>query len=216
LTEYMTEQEQIEQLKSWIKQYGSTVIAGVVMALIIVTGWHYWERYKSRKLYHASSVYDEMITLRAQNETSEAAVQANKLINLYPRTPYAPMAALMLARDAAATQSYPEAGKQLNWVIDHSSNDSLREIAKTRLARLDLAQKNPQDTLDVLAKVDDKNFNGLVDQIRGDAYLLMNDTAKAQAAYQLALQELPKEDAAQTPLLQMKLDNLTSASNVTP
>jgi predicted negative regulator of RcsB-dependent stress response len=212
----MTEQEQIEQLKGWIKQYASTVIAGVVMALIIVTGWHYWDRYKSRKLYHASSVYDEMITFRAQNEVTEANVQANKLISLYPHTPYAPMAALILARDAAMTQNYNAANKQLNWVIDHSSNKPLREIARTRLARIDLALKNPQGALDVLSDVEDKSFNGLVDQIRGDAYLLMNDTAKAQAAYQQALQALPKEDAGQTPLLQMKVDNLTTASNVTP
>jgi predicted negative regulator of RcsB-dependent stress response len=211
--EYMTEQEQIEQLKKWLKEYGSTVILGIVISVAGLLGWHYWEGYHTKTLFHASNVYDELIASRAQNQVSETTVQANKLWTHYPKTPYAKMAAFILARDAIASKNYPEAIKQLNWVLDHAKTPGIREIARIRIARILITQKKANDALDILKNVESDSFVGLVDEIRGDAYSMLNDKTKAKQAYQLALQELPKEEVSQTPLLQIKLDNLITASD---
>jgi predicted negative regulator of RcsB-dependent stress response len=218
LADYMTEEEQIEQLKNWIKQYWATVLSGIIIALIMVTCWHYWQAYQIKILTHASMVYDEMLTARAQNDGSSLAnakIQAEKLLTHYPHTPYAQLAALMLARDAAMHNDYVEADKQLSWAVDHGSVPAMREIAKIRLARFAVSANKPQAALDSLADVEDKTFMGLVDEVRGDAYLQLKDTAKAKKAYQLALVDLPKEEAAERPLLQMKLDNLTTPDEIT-
>lgn len=205
----MTEQEQIQQLKNWLKQYGPTILGGIALALAISTGWHYWQSYREKILTHASSVYDEMLTLRAQGNTTDALIQANKLFSHYQNTPYAQMAALMIARDAVLKKNYPEAITQLNWVIDHGSDASMRQIARLREARVLIAEKKPQDALDFLNKVEDKNFSGLIAEIRGDAYVAMNDSASARKYYQLALQELPNAEVNR-PILQMKYDNLAT------
>ncbi len=212
LTEYLTEQEQIEQLKNWVKQYGPSILAGIVVALIIVSGWHYWQEYRNKILMHASAVYDEMLTQRVQNNTQGALVQAKKLLHHYPRTPYAQMAALMLARDAILKKNYPEAIAQLNWVIDHSHENSVREIARIRIARILITQNNPQTALQLLQTVNDKDFMGLIDEVRGDALLAENDLPAARKSYELALQELPNAEVTR-PILQMKLDNLAAADN---
>ncbi len=212
MTEYLTEQEQIEQLKNWLKQYGPTIIAGIILAMAIVTCWHYWIRHQNKILTHASSNYDEMLMLRAQNNTNGATNQAQKLLNDYTKTPYAAMAALTLARVAVNNKNYAEAINQLNWVIDHSRDNAIREIARTRIARINLTENKPDEALALLEKVDDTAFMGLIDELKGDAYLLKKDTAKAKESYQLALQELPKEEVSQRPILQMKLDNLATAS----
>jgi predicted negative regulator of RcsB-dependent stress response len=211
--EYLTEQEQIEQLKRWLKQYSSTILAGILLAVVIMSSWHFWDTYHTKVLSHASNVYDEMLALRAQNESAPAAVQAKKLIQHYKKTPYAQMASLMLARDAVANKNYDEAIKHLTWVIDHSKTAPFRQIAKIRLARVYIAQKKTTDALDILKSVDSESFAGLVDEVRGDAYMQQNDKAQARIAYQNALQELPKEDVSQTPLLQIKLDNLATVSD---
>lgn len=210
MTEYLTEQEQVQQLKNWLKQYGLTIIVGIVIALLITSAWHYWQNYRYRVLTHASSVYDEMLTDRAQGNISGYIAQANKLIRNYTSTPYAQMAALMLARDAVLKKNYPEAIKQLNWVIDKSNDKSIREIARLRIARILIAEKKPKDALDTLKKVDDEAFNGLIDETRGDAYLAMNDTTAARKAYEVALQELPNAEVSR-PILQMKIDNLATS-----
>lgn len=207
LTEYLTEQEQVQQLKNWIKQYGFTILTGILIALLISSGWRYWQSYRNKILSHASVIYDEMLTLRAQNNTEGASVQAKKLISHYSKTPYAQMAALMLAREAVQKKNTEEAMNQLNWVLDHSKDQSLREITRIRLARLLISEKKPEAALDLLKKLDDKNFIGLVDEVRGDAYITQNNTNAARHAYQLALSEIPGAEINR-PVLQMKYDNL--------
>jgi len=207
LTEYLTEQEQIQQLKNWIKQYGLTILSGIVIALLISSGWRYWQSYRNKILSHASVIYDEMLALRAQSNIDGASVQAKKLVSHYPKTPYAQMAALMLARESVLKNNYAEAINQLNWVIDHSRDGSMREIARIRLARVLIAEKKPDAALDLLKKLNDKNFIGLIDEVRGDAYIAKSDTNAARNAYQLALSEIPNAEINR-PILQMKYNNL--------
>lgn len=208
LTEYITEQEQIEILKNWVKQYSLVILAGVVIAVAAISGWRYWQQRQHKILSHASAVYDEMLTMRAQNDSAATLVQAKKLFDHYPQTTYGQMAALMLGRAAVIKKDYPEAEKHLNWVLDHSKIYSFRQIARIRLARIMIAEQKPQDALNELKTVDDKNFAGLIDEVRGDAYLALNDSAKARQSYQQALEELPNAEVIR-PVLRMKYDNLT-------
>lgn len=207
--EYLTEQEQIQQLKNWVKQYGMTVLLGILLALVASSSWHYYQNYKNKVLLHASAVYDEMLTARTQNNSDGAMVQANKLITHYPSSPYAQMAAFMLSRDAILKKNYPEAIKQLNWVVDNSKNNSIKEIARIRIARILIADKKPNEALALLKNTSDKHFIGMVDEVRGDAYLALNDSSSARKAYQLALQEIPNAESNR-PILEMKYDNLAT------
>lgn len=212
MTEYLTEQEQIQQLKTWVKQYGMTILVGIVLALFASYGWRYYQNYHNKILLHASAVYDEMLTLRAQNNNEGAKIQANKLISHYPKSPYAQMAAFMLARDAVINKNYGEAVNHLNWVVDHSKNHSIQEIARIRIARILITDQKPQVALETLKKLNDKNFIGMVDEVRGDAYLAMNDPQAARKAYELALQELPNAEVNR-PILEMKYDNLATVQD---
>lgn len=213
MTDYLTEQEQIQQLKVWIKQYGPMVIAGILVATLITTGWRYWQNYRTKVLTHASGVYDEMLTFRAQNNQEDTLVQADKLLSHYSNTPYASMASLMLARDAANKREYTTAIQHLQWVMNHSHDRGLREIARTRLARILIADNKPEEAIKILKKLDDKNFIGLVDEIRGEAFLAQNNLIAARKSYQLALQELPNAEVTR-PILEMKFDNLADEANI--
>ncbi len=213
MTEYLTEQEQVQQLKTWLKQYGPTILLGIVIALIMTTSLRYWQNYQNKILMHASSIYDEMLALRAQNNEDGATIQAKKLLAHYRKTPYADMASLLLARNAVLNKDYAEATKQLNDVIDHSKTASLREMARIRLARILLTEQKPDEALALLKKMDDKNYLGLVDEVRGNAYLLKQDPEAARKAYQLALQELPNAEVVR-PILEMKYANLATTTHL--
>jgi predicted negative regulator of RcsB-dependent stress response len=208
LTEYLTEQEQIELLKSWIKQYSLVILAGVFIAIIAITGWRYWQQRQIKALSHASIAYDEMLTMRAQNNPAATVVQAKKLFKHYPKTTYGNVAALMLAREAINSKNYPEGEKYLQWVIDHGRNASFRQIAQLRLARLLIAENKPKAAIHILDKVTERSFSGLIDEVRGDAYVNLGDKKMAKDAYSRALNELPNAEVIR-PLLQMKYDNLS-------
>jgi predicted negative regulator of RcsB-dependent stress response len=207
LTEYLTEQEQVELLKSWIKQYSLVIIAGVVIAVIAISGWRYWQQRQNKILSHASAVYDEMLTMRAQRDSQNTLIQAQKLFDHYPQTTYGQMADLMLAREAALKKNDAASKKQLHWVLDKSRIPALRQIVRLRLARILIAEQQPQEALRLLNKVEDARFNGLTDEIKGDAYLALKNIPMARQSYQQALSELPNAEVIR-PLLQMKYDNL--------
>lgn len=207
LTEYLTEEEQVEQLKRLLRVYGLPALLGILAGIVIFYSWTYYQSYRTRILSHASGVYDEMLTDRAQNNLSETQVQAEKLFSHYTSTPYGDMAALMLARDAILKNNYPEALKQFHWVIQHGGSNSIKQIARLRLARLHLAEHHPDEALEELKKVNDPAFSGLIDEVLGDAYLAKNQIREAREAYQRALTGLPHADEIR-PLLEMKLNNL--------
>ena len=208
MTDYLTEQEQIEALKNWIKQYSLVILTGVLVAVIAISGWRYWQDRQNKIFSHASAIYDEMLTAYAQNNMSNTAVQAKKLYSHYPKTVYGQMAALMLARDAALRKNYPLAEKHLNWVIQHSNTATFRQIARLRLARVYIANQQYQQSLNVLETIEDQTFKGEINEVKGDAYLAMKNVAMARQAYGQALQDIPDAENVR-PLLPMKYDNLT-------
>lgn len=210
MTDYITEEEQIQQLKNWVKQYAPTILIGIALAFVITTSWRYWQNYQTRTLLHASGVYDEMLSLRAQGNAKDTEVQANKLLTHYASSPYAQMAAFMIARDEVNNKNYTAATDHLQWVMDHSKEIAIREIARLRMARILIAEQKADAALDLLKTIDDKTFAGLIDEVRGDAYFAMKNLSSARLAYQSALKELPNAEISR-PILQMKLDNLATS-----
>jgi len=211
LTDYLTEQEQIELLKSWIKQYSRVILLGVLLAIVCISGWRFWQQRELKITTRASRIYDEMLTARAQNDLSATTAQAQKLRTRYTKTIYGDLASLMLARDAISKKDYQNAIAPLSEVIKQSKVQGIRQIARLRLARVYLMLNQPEKSLHALEKVDDKTFIGLIEEIRGDTYLLMKKNDLARASYKAALTSLPHADEIR-PLLQMKYDNLATGS----
>lgn len=210
-TDYLTEQEQVELLKNWIRQYSLVILAGVIIAFIAIFGWRTWQQRQYRITSHASSVYDEMLTMRAQNDPDATLIQAKKLFAHYANTTYGSLAALMLARDASNKKNYSEAEQHLNWAIGNSGDSSIRQIARIRLARVLIAEQKYQAAVTTLNKIENKNFSGLINEVKGDALLFIGDKNKARDAYKQALTDLPNAEVIR-PLLQMKYDNLVTSN----
>lgn len=211
LSDYLTEQEQIELLKGWIKQYSRVILFSVLFAILCISGWRIWQQRQIKIQTRASHVYDEMLSARSQNDLKATNTLALKLTNKFSKTIYADFARLMLARDAINQQKYDQGSTSLVEVMDHGSTAGLRQIARLRLARVYLTMHLPQKSLDILTKIDDNAFSGLIEEIKGDAYLQLNKNDLAKSSYQAALKLLPNAESAR-PLLQMKLDNLATGS----
>jgi predicted negative regulator of RcsB-dependent stress response len=114
-----------------------------------------------------------------------------------------------MAKDSLNNKDYKMAETHLKWVINHSDVSAIEQIASIRLARVLLAENKPDDAIKQLTVVKDKNFLGLIDEVKGDAYLMLNQQQKARQSYGKALTELPNAQIIR-PLLQMKYDNLTT------
>lgn len=207
IADYITEQHQIDRVKSWIRRYGIVLMSGIVVVASCIGIWRYMVSVQHRQVMQASTLYDVMLTKRAQRRYGEVENYAKVLVHHYTETPYAQMAAFMLARNAVQKRAYPIAEHHLYWVMRHSQTAAVRQIARLRLARVLIAEHKSEEALRVLERIEDKDFYGLVYEIRGDAYVSQKNYALARQAYHHALTMLPNAESAR-PLLQMKYDDL--------
>jgi predicted negative regulator of RcsB-dependent stress response len=206
------EAEQIEQLKRWWQEYGVAAMIGVALALVLGFGWRYWQNHREQKLAHVSMRYEQLLTNVVNGNAVAVEIQANRLIERYPHTPYTQLAALQLARQYVYQNRLADAEDKLEWVMAHGDNSSLRQIARLRAARAYLADKQPNKALDLLDTTDDKAYEAVAWELKGDILAAMNKDAEARDAYHTALNKMPSL-AVMQPLLKMKIDNLTGAGN---
>jgi len=204
---YVTEDEQIEMIKQWWKKYGVTSLITFFLVIIAVFGIKMWQQRHERMLYKASAVYERMINASANNDNDLMQLNAARLIDHYRSTPYAQLAALMLARQAVNKGQMDVAEEKLTWIMKHGHNKELRQLARIRAARVLLAERKPEQGLELLQRVDDDTFTASAQEAMGDIYLALGKPDDARKAYNEAINALPGVEVMQ-PLLQMKLDNL--------
>lgn len=204
---YLTEDQQVELLKKLWKEYGLSIITGVVLAVIVVFGWRFYQTYRIERAEQASTIYEHMMVELMNDQNADAKEQAETLQKQFHDTPYATFAALMLAKLAVEKNDWVSAKQSLQWVMDHGSEAMFREIATIRLAKIDLQERHSNEALKKLSHPMKKTLIPLAEETKGDAYQQLNQVKEARSAYQQALAELP-ESALNRPFLQLKLADL--------
>lgn len=197
---YMTEEEQVELLKKWWRNYGHYVWGGILAVVLSTVGYHWWQDRQNAIKVQASTAFESLMSKVAQNDVNGIKSQANYLKNNYSGTVYGSAGALLLAKEAVAGQKWKEAQKQLEWVVEKSTASSMRQIARLRLARLFLYKKNYEKALSTLMQVEEASFLPLVHELRGDILLAQEKKREAGEAYQQAIVTLPNRALASNQL----------------
>lgn len=138
---------------------------------------------------------------------------ADILKNDYSGTPYAALAALLLAKDNINANEVEKAVSQLKWVVANNNSDAILHLAQQRLARVYLAQNNVSAAEALIKGVKAEGFSAGYNEIRGDINLAKNLPVQAKENYRLALSSLAKGDQRYA-IIKMKLDDLTQAGKV--
>jgi len=208
---YETEEEQVAALKDWWKANGSSVISGVVAAVVIVGGWNFWQNYQKDKMLQASTVYEQLLKANVEKTTDSVEKIAEKLVSTHGNTAYGSYALLFQAKVKVEANDLVAAESLLQQAMDTSSDDEVKHVARGRLVRVLMAQAKYEQGLQVIANVDQAKlggFEGIYDELKGDLYVAMSRIGEARTAYQSAL-----KSGKSSPLLQFKLDDLTAADN---
>jgi predicted negative regulator of RcsB-dependent stress response len=118
------------------------------------------------------------------------------------------MGALVAARFHFDRSDLKSAKVQLQWVLDNTPSEELRDLARLRLAAVLLDEKAYDEALKLLNTVHAPAFEAQYAAMRGDVLVAKNQAADARAAYKLALEKIGKQDAAFRESVRMRLDAL--------
>lgn len=203
----LEEQEQLENLKAFWKQYGNFILTVITVAALAVAGWRGWGWYQAREAAQASAVYEQLREAAAARDIGKLRATAGTLFEQYGGTAYGEMAALVAAR-AYVDAGDPKAARlTLEWAVSNAKDDEFRHAARLRLAALLIDEKAYDEAGKLLAVDASGKFAGEYADRRGDLLVAQGKPDEARAAYRKALEALGP-DSPMRRLVQLKLDAL--------
>ena len=180
----LEEQEQLDQLKAFWKQYGNLITWLLILVLGGYAAWNGWNLYQRDQGAKAGSLYDELDRAAQAGDSDRATRIFADMKERYPRATFTQQAGLLAARVAAEKGQYDAASASLAWVADKAADDEYRAIARLRLAGLLLDTKKYEEALKQVDAVSGgPEFIALANDRRGDILLTQGKSAEAQAAY---------------------------------
>jgi len=206
------EQEQIEAIKAWWKNYGKVSLLVFLLGIGLSYGWKMWQRSQQNFSQQASLIYDQMLSSYNQQNQDAFIAEANSLSKEFTKTPYANMANFMLASQAVQKGELDKAYQELKKIMESTNDSKVRQIARVRAARILLSKNELKAALALLDKVDNEVFISEINEVRGDIFVAMGNSEKARASYKEALTKLPKEESSR-PILEMKFEQLSAQTN---
>lgn len=203
----LDEQERLDELKAWWKRWGSVALFGLAVVIAAVAGWRYWQNHTVTQSLEAATVYEKLTQSLAANDLKAARDSGGLLIEQYKGTAYAPRAALLLAKLHVATKDLKSAQTQLEWAVANGKEPAIRDLARLRLAAVQLDQKAYDAALKTLSATRSDAYAPRFDDLRGDVLLAQGKTADARAAYQTAFGKMDADNPYRN-IVELKLDAL--------
>jgi predicted negative regulator of RcsB-dependent stress response len=200
--------EQEEVVKKWLRDNGSALVMGLVIAFGGLFGFKQWQSWQFSNKQQASAEFNVMSELLTAGQLDAAMSNFQNLQDNYSDSPYASLAALQMAQSRLQAQQPDRAMSLYQIVVDNGTPMALTVVARGRLARLMLAQGQADEALAVLQAASDiTGFEALFAEVRGDIYISQGNSDDAIAAYREALDTL-EAGTGDRATLQLKLESL--------
>ena len=179
----LEEQEQLDQLKHFWKQYGNPITWALIAVLALFASWnfyHYWQRSQA---VQAAAMFDEVARVANSGDQAKIDRAFADMKDRFASTTYAQQAGLMVAKQYFTLGNVAAAKSALSWVADKSSDKGYQSIAKLRLAGILGETKAYDEALTLLGGAFPKEFEALVADRKGDIFALQAKRSEAIAEY---------------------------------
>lgn len=206
MNEYETEEQQVEALKRWWKENGTSLIVGLLVGVTGLFGWRYYVDQSHVHAVQASDMYMQVMQSVELQQVNDQVIDINNsLINDFSDTPYAALSSLILAKSEYEKGNVDAATAQLELAVKHASDDQIKQVASLRLARLYIEQKNFDEASSILMMAHEAAYDAQYEELKGDLYSAQGDLTQARIAYDKAIS---LQGIAASKWLKLKRQNL--------
>ncbi len=182
----LEEQEQLDQLKSFWKQYGNLITWLLIVVLAAYAAWNGWNWWQREQAVKAGAMYDELDRAAQAGDADKAGRVFADMKDRFPRTAFTEQGALLAARTQFEKGQIDTARATLTWVSENAPEVEYQTIARLRLAGVLLDEKKYDEALKQLDAAKGQEFEALVADRRGDILLAQGKRDEARAAYATA------------------------------
>jgi predicted negative regulator of RcsB-dependent stress response len=210
--EYLSEKEQLEQIRAWWRDNQWYLIGGVALGAALLLGWSQYQGYRQGRIQAASALYDEFSVAVLDRAEVRAAELLTELRTDFASSPYTDQAGLLMASLDLDQQKTEDALQELQHVLDTTSDEELALVVRLRLARLLVHLGRYDEALMNLDAVEPGRFAARYSELRGDIFSAQGDPDRARTAYLEAF-NADFSDVLDRNLLQMKIDDLPATED---
>jgi predicted negative regulator of RcsB-dependent stress response len=206
VSEYLSDKEQWEQIRAWVRDNALSVILAVALVIAGFQGWRWWQGRLDARGVGASAAYTRVIEALEKGDRTQGFTRLGELERDFPGSAYADQGKMLAARVYVEGNELDKAAHELETVATGSKDHELALVARLRLARVEVAQGKPDAALTTLNAVEPGAFAPRYAEVRGDIYYAKGDKPQALKEYRSALVGAEGDPA----LLNLKIADLAA------
>jgi predicted negative regulator of RcsB-dependent stress response len=199
VSDYLTDEEQLDKLKTWWQENGVMLLVAVVVAVVGITGWNWYGSQVDTQISQASDLYADYLDA----EGAERASIGETLATEFPGSAYHSLMLLRMAEERMTEEDAEGALVLLEDALLQAPDDKLADLVRVRLARIQQELDRSEDALQTLGSVKSMGLRSVVQELKGDIHMVRGERGQAHEAYSAALNEAG--EGSQRPLLEMKV-----------
>lgn len=182
----LEEQEQLDELKHFWKQYGNLITGILILVLGALAVWNGYQYWQQKQATQAAAMFDEVEKVVRGGDVGQAERAFDDMKQRFGSAVYTPQAGLLVAKMAYLGSKPEVAQNVLVWVSESKADEGYSAIAKLRLAGMRLEAKAYEEALKLLDGSFPVEFAPLVADRKGDVLSAQGKSADAVALYQKA------------------------------
>ena len=186
----LEEQEQLDQIKNFWKQYGNLVTWALIAVLVAYAGWNGWNWWQRDQAGKSGAMFDQLDKAAQAGDADQAGRIFADMKERFPRTAFTQQGGLLAAKAQFGKGQADAALATLAWVAANGSEAEYQTVARLRAAGVLLDQKKYTEALTQLDGATAVEFEALVADRRGDVLLAQGKKDDAKAAYAKAWQAM--------------------------
>ena len=203
----LEEQEQLDQLKHYWKQYGNMITWVLIAVLGIYASWNFYQYWQRSQAQQAAAMYDEVERVVKSADVARIDRVFADIKDKFGSTTYAQQAGLLVAKQYYAAGKLDAAKGALGWVAEKSSDPGYQSVARLRLAGILIDGKAFDEALKQLSGTFPASFEALASDRKGDILLLQGKKKEALAEYAKAYKSFDERTEYRR-LVEVKLNSL--------
>ena len=206
MSDYLTDEEQMDKLKAWWQENGLMLVAAVVVAVAGIVGWNWYGNEKAEQIARSSDLYQDYLAA----EGTEQETIASTLNSEFQDSAYQTLILLKQAQARMSLEDAEGAQQKLVEALEQAPDEKLADLVRLRLTRVLQELDRTEEALATLKDVKSSGMRSQVQELKGDIHMVRDERGLANEAYRSALNEAG--EGSQKPLLEMKVADTADAN----
>ena len=190
MSDYLTDDEQVDRIKKLWKDYGLTVVLALVVGVGGTVGWDYYKAYTETQSEEAAELYTSYIEATSLGEPSGLFVE--ELETEFGDSAYYIFTLMREAKAAVDSEDTELALEHLTNAQEVAMGTPIGDLIVLRKARLEFELQAYDDALETLLNVKSPAYRWRALMLKGDIHFEADELDLAHQAYQAASDGVPE------------------------